>query len=182
VRSGLVYCLAAMALGQAAIALGIAPTLVRTPLVHGLAALAALGTVFTAQLLASTTAQREESEETARVLLDLAHSLSRATTRQEVADRLVSSVPAIVGTDRAAVLLWDDERQGLTNVALTGYAPEEAERLHGLVVRPADWPLLTEVVADPTPRRYAADDAMNELARELMARSQTAEALYVPVV
>ena len=94
----------------------------------------------------------------------------------------MSSVPAIVGTDRAGVLLWDEDRQGLTNVALAGYTPEEAERLRTLVVRPADWPLLAEVVADPAPRRYAADDAVNEVARELMERSQTAEALYVPVV
>ena len=49
-----------MTLGQIAIALGLCPTLIRQPLVHGLAALSLLGTVLTMALLGHITRGREE--------------------------------------------------------------------------------------------------------------------------
>jgi diguanylate cyclase (GGDEF)-like protein/PAS domain S-box-containing protein len=55
-----------MALGQLAIALGVAPTLIRQPLVHGLAALSLLGTVLTMSLLGRVTGAREEAETVVR--------------------------------------------------------------------------------------------------------------------
>ncbi len=51
-----------MALGQIAIAVGWAPTLIRQPLVHGLAGLSLLGTLLTIALLGRVTAARETVE------------------------------------------------------------------------------------------------------------------------
>ena len=50
-----------MGLGQLAIVLGICPTLIRQPLVHGLAALSLLGTVLTMALLGRVTRGREDA-------------------------------------------------------------------------------------------------------------------------
>ncbi len=52
----------AMALGQLAIALHIAPTLVRQPLVHGVAALGLIGVLLVIELLGHATAARESIE------------------------------------------------------------------------------------------------------------------------
>jgi diguanylate cyclase (GGDEF)-like protein/PAS domain S-box-containing protein len=53
-------------LGEAAIALGIAPTMVAEPGVHGLAVLAVLGTAFVMRLLGRATAMKEQAEATVR--------------------------------------------------------------------------------------------------------------------
>ncbi len=60
-----------LGVGQVAIALGIAPTLVRQPLVHGLAVLAALGVAFTIKLF------ERSSIETERVQRELSQSERR---------------------------------------------------------------------------------------------------------
>ena len=61
-RLAAVSTVVCMSFGQLAIALGIAPTLIRQPLVHGLAALSLLGTVLTMSLLGRVTGERERAE------------------------------------------------------------------------------------------------------------------------
>ena len=58
-RWAVVSTVACMALGQTGIGLGIVPSLISQPLVHGLAALSLLGTVLTIGLLGRATAERE---------------------------------------------------------------------------------------------------------------------------
>ncbi len=56
----------AIALGELAIAIGLAPSLVEQPLVHGLAVLAALGLIFAIQLIGWTTAEKEVAQQEVR--------------------------------------------------------------------------------------------------------------------
>jgi diguanylate cyclase (GGDEF)-like protein/PAS domain S-box-containing protein len=58
----MVMSVAALSLGELAIALGIAPTLVEQPLVHGLAVLAALGVTFTIKQFERATVETERVE------------------------------------------------------------------------------------------------------------------------
>jgi len=58
----LVWTTAAMVLGQVAIALHIAPTLIREPLVHGVGVLGLFGALIVIQLLGWTTSERESVE------------------------------------------------------------------------------------------------------------------------
>ena len=58
----MVMSIVALSLGELAIALGIAPTLVEQPLVHGLAALAALGVAFTIKQFERATVDTERVE------------------------------------------------------------------------------------------------------------------------
>src|SRR5205823_6559804 len=61
-HAALLWTIAGVVVGQVAIATGVARTLVSEPEVHGLAALALLGTVFIMRLLGWTTAQKEAAE------------------------------------------------------------------------------------------------------------------------
>jgi diguanylate cyclase (GGDEF)-like protein/PAS domain S-box-containing protein len=61
-RPALICSLVGLLLGQVAIQLGIAPTFVDTPEVHGLAVLAALGLVFAVRTIAVTTRAQEEAD------------------------------------------------------------------------------------------------------------------------
>jgi len=77
----LVWSLAGMATGQAAIQVGLAPTMVAPSKVHGVAVLAVLGLVPAVLLFAWTAGRREQSEETATLLLELAHTLAEPGQR-----------------------------------------------------------------------------------------------------
>jgi len=65
-RPAIVWSVLAIALGEAAIAAGIAPTLIDEPLVHGLAVLAAFGVAFTIEALGWSTAEKEHAERDVR--------------------------------------------------------------------------------------------------------------------
>ena len=71
-RPAMVFSVLFIGLGQLAIATGIAPTLVPQPFVHGLAALAALGIVFTIKLLEWVFASRERTERRFKALVQYA--------------------------------------------------------------------------------------------------------------
>lgn len=70
-RPALIWTVVYMGLGQMAISLGIAPSLIRKPLVHGLAGLGLLGVLLTITLLGRSSAARETIE------AELRHSESR---------------------------------------------------------------------------------------------------------
>lgn len=61
-RPAVLFSILLVGLGQGAIALGIAPTLVPAPLVHGLAALGVLGLIFTVKLLGWVFSTKERVE------------------------------------------------------------------------------------------------------------------------
>ena len=79
-RPALVWTVLYMALGELAIALGIAPSLVRKPLVHGLAGLGLLGVLLTIMLLGRSVAARRRSR-TSSVTPRAASRRSCATCR-----------------------------------------------------------------------------------------------------
>ncbi len=61
-RPALFWTVAATALGQGAIAIGVVPTYVHQPAVHGVAVLECLGIAFVVYLLGSKTAERERDQ------------------------------------------------------------------------------------------------------------------------
>jgi PAS domain-containing protein len=68
-RPAMYYCVVCIGLGQLAIATGVVPTLVAQPFVHGLAALAALGVIFTIDLLERVFVARERAERRFKALV-----------------------------------------------------------------------------------------------------------------
>src|SRR5437763_9584348 len=98
-QPALVWTAIGIGLGEAAIALGIAPSIVPEPEVHGLAVLAILGTAFIMRLLGWTTAMKEQAEATVRSSEERFRSLvANATDAVCVADadgRVTTLTPAI---------------------------------------------------------------------------------------
>jgi diguanylate cyclase (GGDEF)-like protein/PAS domain S-box-containing protein len=120
-------------LGEAAIALGIAPTIVPEPEVHGLAVLAILGTAFIMRLLGWTTTMKEEAEATVRSSEERFRSLvknaSDAICVVDAEARVVTLTPAIEH--------------------ITGYPPEEYLGQIGFgFIHPEDLPSAMEIYSD----------------------------------
>jgi diguanylate cyclase (GGDEF)-like protein/PAS domain S-box-containing protein len=105
----LVWTVVGIGVGEAAIATGIAPSIVAEPEVHGLALLSVLGTVFIMRLLGWTTAMKEEAEATVRSSEERFRSLLRNA----------SDAICVVDADARVTVLTP----AIENV--TGYPPEE---------------------------------------------------------
>ncbi|MGP8060524.1 MAG: EAL domain-containing protein [Acidimicrobiales bacterium] len=82
----------------------------------------------TALDLVTALAESRGSNATARALLDFSRSLSRVGTTDEVSQTLADTVPAVVGCERASVMLWDPYEQRLVFKALSGSAPPPRPR------------------------------------------------------
>ena len=119
----MVMSVAALALGELAIALGIAPTLVEQPLVHGLAALAALGVTFTIKLFDRATVETQQFEA----------ELRQSEQRFRALVQHASDIIMVIGPD--AVLRYVSP----AFEAILGYSSAEAIGMSGLeLAHPAD--------------------------------------------
>jgi len=92
----IVLSVASLGLGQLAIALGIAPTLVEQPLVHGLAVLAALGVTFTIKLYERAL---KETEAVEAELRQSESELRQSAQRFEALVQHASDIIMVIGTD-----------------------------------------------------------------------------------
>lgn len=133
-----------------------------------------------AAALDSATAMAEVRRQaaTAQALLDLAHAVSDVTTKEDVAGRLVSAVPTVVGATVAGVLLHDRGRL----VAAASYGlPHEAEILFDrFTIDLADAPRLRETVEHGRPFVVATQEA-NGLLRELLTAAGANTTVLVPI-
>lgn len=122
---------------------------------------------YAATVLDRTTAladvQRRQHE--TQALLELSRTLAVAGGSDEVAQRIVAAVPAVVDCDRVGVFLWDEKAGELRALAATD------ERLLAVRVRPEDTPSLRDQLADPDPAPVFVDDTADDpfLRRQLEA-------------
>ena len=130
VTPAIVLSVVGIGLGQVAIALRIAPTLVSEPLVHGLAVLAALGLTFTIKLF------ERAVRETEAVEADLRQSeseLRQSAQRFEALVQHASDIIMVIGAD--ALLRYVSP----AFETLLGYPASEAIGMMGLdLIHPAD--------------------------------------------
>ena len=137
-QPALAWIVIGIGLGEGAIALGIAPTLVPEPGVHGLALLSVLGTVFIMRLLGETTRLKEEAEATVRSSEERFRSLVRNAS---------DAICVTDGDGRVVTLTAPIEH-------ITGYPPEEYIGKIGFqFIHPDDMPgaiqLYTDALAEP---------------------------------
>ncbi|MCA1840398.1 MAG: ATP-binding protein [Actinomycetota bacterium] len=90
-KPAIVWAIVASALGQAAVAMGLAPTLITQPLVHGLAGLSLLGAVFAIRLVGQSTAERETAEQEVAAALQREQRVSTDLRRLNDAIKVVAS-------------------------------------------------------------------------------------------
>ena len=180
-RPVLVWSLVGMVVGQSAVALDIAPSVVADDRSHGLAILAMLALVPTILLFSMVAGARERSEQTAARLLQLAGDLARATTVHEVCTRVATAVADVVKLDRAAVFLLDPETGRMSTAAVHGYPSPLAEALSSLDFGPEDAPVLLELVARPRIAQVTPD-AEDPFVRAGFERFGAVESFLAPVV
>ncbi len=89
----------------------------------------------------SYSAQQEEAW-TLNALLQVAENIGRATTLPELLATVVRLPPLLLGCTRCYCLLYDRDDDSFTLQAAYGIGPELRAALIGLVLRPADAPLL----------------------------------------
>jgi diguanylate cyclase (GGDEF)-like protein len=80
----------------------------------------------------------------AKTLLELASSLADIDALDDLARRIVSATPTVVGADRSALAIADHENGVARFVAAEGYPPELLARVIGATV-PLDGPLLDSI-------------------------------------
>ncbi|MGY1811209.1 putative bifunctional diguanylate cyclase/phosphodiesterase [Blastococcus sp. SYSU D00820] len=101
--------------------------------------------------MTASLAEAREQEETARLLLSVARSLTGRREAQQIAQTVADAVPSLCGADRAAVALWDAETESVWIAGLSGWPPDLAERAAGFVTSTADSPELCELIAVGAP-------------------------------
>ncbi len=130
---------------------------------------------------ATALAEAKRRHDQASALLELARALATAGTSDEVAQRLVDAVPAVVDCDRVGVYLWDDELRELCSRAV--YTPD------GVDLEPAEWavsPADDSLLRDWLDRRglepLFVDAAQgHEPLREFLTRLGATASIVVPI-
>jgi diguanylate cyclase (GGDEF)-like protein/PAS domain S-box-containing protein len=131
-RPAVVSTVVATALGQLAVQLGVVPSYVHTPGVHGLAALECLGVVFVAHLLGSKTADRERDQ--------AALAAGEASFRQLFADNpqpmwvFDADTLRFIEVNDAAVAHYGYSREEFLSMTIADIRPaEDLPRMHATV-------------------------------------------------
>ena len=95
---------------------------------------------------------RRNGEERATALLGLSHRLATADGTAAVADVVAAALPGIVGSESAAVFLWDGVAGELRAAAVEGLEPALEAALLATPILPEDHPELVDMLARRQPR------------------------------
>ncbi|MCU1428289.1 MAG: hypothetical protein JWL83_2289 [Actinomycetia bacterium] len=119
--------------------------------------------------VATALEEARRQNETARALLALASSLTDARTVDAVAQTLATAIPAVVGSPRASVLVWDADEARLTYRGIEGVSAELEAVMRATVLLPEETPELQRMLSAPTPMVLDATDASPALCAVLHA-------------
>jgi diguanylate cyclase (GGDEF)-like protein len=118
-----------------------------------------------------------------RALLELSQAVGRVSTGDEVAQRLVAAVPAVVDCDRVVVFLWSDRDEALTCRAVTERSGEPSAELRELRLSPADTPVVADLVEHPESKpRHLDPGTADPLLAQIMQRLGSEALVIVPIV
>ncbi|MEA2405595.1 MAG: hypothetical protein QOE08_2242, partial [Thermoleophilaceae bacterium] len=132
---------------------------------------------------ATALADARREGERSRALLELSRALAAASTSDEVAQRLIAALPAVIDCDQADLFLWDEAEGAMTCRAATEGSPERAAYLAGLVIRPSDTPHLVRQLEEADPSPLFFDPGMPDEFVVQSLREQGREAVVVaPIV
>lgn len=110
----------------------------------------------------------------AGALLALAHELAAASDADAAASVVARSVPRIVGSDRATVMLWEPSRGALRTVATAGLTAAQDARLRAAELRAELVPEMVTLLAQRAPMLLdatMASDALTGVLEAVGARS-----------
>ena len=179
------YSAAWIALGQLAIYLGFAPTMIDEPLVHGIALLNGLAVVFVVRMAGAVTTQKEQAEATLRESEDRFRSLVQnssdltlvldagtITYASEASEKLLGYAPQDLIGRPPAELVHPDDLGWLRDRIAADFANTTIAQPVELRVRRADgdWIHVEAVVANLADRPSVRGTVVN--ARDITERKQ----------
>ena len=129
---------------------------------------------------ATAVTEAKQGHAEAQALLDLARLLAAATTSDEVAERLVETVPELVDCDRVSVWIWEPGDQELICRAHSGDARPDA---YDKPIKPEDSSSLAAQVERPEPEPIFFDlDSDDDLIRSYLESFGAVAAISAPIV
>lgn len=126
------------------------------------------------------TAQREESW-TLNALLQVAESLSIATSLDALLPTMVRLPPLLLGCDRCYCLVWDRDDAVFTPLAAYGLSPADRTTFVGQPIAETDAPLLAEVVRTVAPIALDAAAGHIQLCAPILQRFGGKSLLATPL-
>ncbi|HET6917345.1 MAG TPA: EAL domain-containing protein [Acidimicrobiales bacterium] len=117
--------------------------------------------------------------ETASTLLELSSQLARATSTDEVAQRLARAVPSVIGAERSSILLWDPAHEALRVIARASLNDQPMPVSTG-VISVKDTPMLADMFRTRKAQHVHVDTADAYLKDHLTAIN-IEEAIAVPI-
>ncbi|MEY2447332.1 MAG: hypothetical protein QOH79_808 [Acidimicrobiaceae bacterium] len=184
------YSALGIAVGQFAIATGVAPTMIDEPLVHGIAVLNGLAVLFVVRMAGAATAQKEQAEATVRESEDRFRSLVQnssdltlvleggiITYASEASERLLGFAPQDLVGHPASELVHPDDLPWLRDRIAADFANTSLAQSVELRARRAtgDWVHIEAVVANLADRPSVRGIVVN--ARDITERKQAEAAL-----
>src|SRR5205807_1002079 len=118
-----------------------------------------------------------------RALLELSRAVAQVTTGDEVAQRLVKAVPAVVDCDRVGVFLWSEQDDALTCRAVTELAGSASDLLLDVRIGASDSSAIAEQIerAETRPLNFDPETADAFIGR-VMRRMGSVALVLVPIV
>jgi diguanylate cyclase (GGDEF)-like protein len=136
---------------------------------------------YAATALDSATALHESQRrhEEARALLELARHIAAAGTSEEIAERLVETVPLVIDCDRVSVWIWDEEAGENVRRAVnaTGHGDEAAGTTRS---HPRELEQLRNWLEQPDPEPFFLDMTTSVL-KDLLLEIGLIAAVAVPI-
>jgi len=124
-------------------------------------------------------AQKQETEAN-RALLEIARLSQSAASVDELMQAVGRAIPALVGSDRCSLFLWDDAAGGF-RPAYFSYEEDPAFVARLDVIRPEAVPLAGEVYRQPGPVVISPGDLAGKLPEEWITRVGTTPFVVAPV-
>ncbi|SFK40123.1 diguanylate cyclase domain-containing protein [Geodermatophilus ruber] len=131
-------------------------------------------------LLIALESSREEAHR-AGALLALAHELAQAEDAAAVCAVVAEALPAVVGSDSAALMLWNPATGCLHPTAVTGVPDAAREQLLGSAMPAEDLPELVGMLADREPLFLSSATSSPPLRRLLLSQGIT-DVVAVPLL
>lgn len=131
------------------------------------------GLAATALEAVTALAEAEDRRRTAEALLELASQLHQARTREEISAAVATAARAVVSSDQAAALLFDENRQALRVLGHVGFPDDLVPLLPDVAIGFDDTGELARMLADPDTPLVYREGCDDPFLREMLERFRT---------
>ncbi len=139
------------------------------------------GLAATALEAVTALADAEDRRRSAEALLELASQLHRARTREEISAAVATAARAVVSSDKAAALLFDEDRRALRVLGHAGFPEDLVPLLPDVAIGFGDTDELSRMLADPDTPLVYREGCEDPFLRDMLERFRTRQIGVVSV-